>query len=357
MAQSFNSTNYSIFSTIVESPESKIAKALALALVALVAVAGNCLVIAAVFQNAKIRTVTNYLIVNMAVADLLYIIIALPPFYLDIFDFYEWTFNSQAKRVYFCKVVHFGQYFFVTVSVLTLAATALDRFFAIALPLRKVFTKKAFYVIVSIIWFVGALVAAPVIYAQKIKKFGDSYYCDEDWGPLFNSTTASRVYTLFLFSVVYCVPFLAMTIMYTIICKKLWQRRIPGEQNRNSCKAMTKSRKKVVKMLIVVVIAFIICWLPVQILSFLWEYEENIKFPPIVNFLCQLLMRAHASMSPCIYAVFSGNYRAGFKKALFYCCGGKNKYIHGDNCSRRATISNAEGRRGTVLLSKQTRLF
>ncbi|XP_020902804.1 RYamide receptor-like isoform X1 [Exaiptasia diaphana] len=349
-------------SFMVESPESKIMKAVAISIVGLVAVVGNCLVMAAVFQSTKLQTVTNYLIVNMAVSDLLYIIIALPPFYFDLFELYEWTFSTHINRVYFCKIVHFGQYSLPTVSVLTLATIAVDRFFAIAIPLRRIFTKKAFYIIATAIWLIGAAVASPMFYAQKIKydDMSGHYYCDEDWSPAFEDTRlASRIYTLLLFSVVYCVPFMAMTIMYTIICKKLWKRKIPGEQNETNNKTLTESRKKVVKMLIVVLIAFIVCWLPIQIISFVWEYA-GVDIPLVVYFICGFLIRTHASLSPCIYAIFSANYRAGFKKALCYCCVKKNdQLIRNDTCSRRPTSyhhidsrRNNNGRKDTLVILK-----
>lgn len=346
-----------------DSVASKIAKLFALSVVVLVAILGNCLVMAAVYQNSKIQTVTNYLIVNMAVADVFYTLIAVPPLYFEVFQLYKWCFDSHAKRVYFCKVVHFGQYFFMTVSVLTLATIAIDRFFAIAKPMRRIFTKQAFYCIVSSIWIIGGAVAAPMIYVKKIKydNTSNNYFCDEDWSPAFQDThQASRTYTLVLFSVVYCVPFFAMSIMYTIICKKLWTRKIPGEQNKQTCKTLLESRKKVVKMLIVVLIAFIVCWLPIQIQSFIWEYDQTVKFSPVTVFVFMFLMRAHSSLSPCIYAMFSANYRAGFKKALCYCCMTKNNdYLIGnDSYTKRMTSyhhvdsNRSHGRHNTLLILK-----
>ena len=49
------------------------------AIVFLAGIAGNLLVCLAVIQNPRMRTVTNLLIVNLAVADLLVIVICLPP--------------------------------------------------------------------------------------------------------------------------------------------------------------------------------------------------------------------------------------------------------------------------------------
>ncbi|KAJ8669369.1 hypothetical protein QAD02_000628 [Eretmocerus hayati] len=48
-------------------------------IVFIVGLVGNALVCIAVYRNHQMRTVTNYFIVNLAVADLLVIVICLPP--------------------------------------------------------------------------------------------------------------------------------------------------------------------------------------------------------------------------------------------------------------------------------------
>ncbi|XP_031552163.1 RYamide receptor-like [Actinia tenebrosa] len=352
-----NQTNVSLHSDFVdqndESVESKIAKAVAFGIVFLVAVLGNFLVIVAVIQNQRIHTVINYLIVNMAIADLLYIIMVMPPMYIEIFNYYDWAMGTYARGVYFCKVVHFCHYLFVVVSVLTLAAIAVDRFCAIVLPLKRIVTKQVFYVIIPVIWLVASGMAAPVFYAQKIIENSKGFLsCEEDWSPAFETRKASRVYSAMLFAIAYCVPFLAITIMYTMICRKLWMRKIPGERDAKSRKGIVESRKKVVKMLIAVVIAFVVCWLPVQVTTFMWEYKEHsLSIPPFVYFTCKFLMRAHASVSPCMYAAFNENYRTGFKKALTCCRKSKrdnytNSRIH---LHRKESGSETGGRRGTVV--------
>ena len=47
--------------------------------VLLVGVAGNVLVIAVMSKSPRMRTVTNYFITNLAIADLLVLVVCLPP--------------------------------------------------------------------------------------------------------------------------------------------------------------------------------------------------------------------------------------------------------------------------------------
>ena len=64
---------------------------------------GNFLVCFAVWRNHSMRTVTNYFIVNLAIADLLVVIICLPPTVLgDVTE--TWYLGSVM-----CKIVHYMQ--------------------------------------------------------------------------------------------------------------------------------------------------------------------------------------------------------------------------------------------------------
>lgn len=72
-------------------------------LVFVVGLVGNSLVCIAVFRNRSMRTVTNYFIMNLAIADFLVILICLPPTVIwDVTS--TWFFGNVA-----CKVVLYLQ--------------------------------------------------------------------------------------------------------------------------------------------------------------------------------------------------------------------------------------------------------
>ncbi|KAL4089976.1 hypothetical protein QTP88_024903 [Uroleucon formosanum] len=73
-------------------------------MVFVVGLIGNALVCVAVYRNRTMRTVTNYFIVNLAVADFLVILICLPP--TVVWDVTEtWFMGTLA-----CKMVLYFQY-------------------------------------------------------------------------------------------------------------------------------------------------------------------------------------------------------------------------------------------------------
>ena len=69
----------------------------------IVGLVGNFLVCFAVWRNLSMRTVTNYFIVNLAIADILVVIICLPPTVLgDVTE--TWYLGAVM-----CKIVHYMQ--------------------------------------------------------------------------------------------------------------------------------------------------------------------------------------------------------------------------------------------------------
>ncbi|GJQ82418.1 hypothetical protein Trydic_g11833 [Trypoxylus dichotomus] len=72
-------------------------------LVFVIGLVGNALVCIAVYRNRSMRTVTNYFIMNLAIADFLVILICLPPTVIwDVTS--TWFFGNVA-----CKVVLYLQ--------------------------------------------------------------------------------------------------------------------------------------------------------------------------------------------------------------------------------------------------------
>lgn len=272
----------------------QIIKTVATVLVMIGSFFGNSLVICVVLQSLRMRTVTNYLIVNMACADILYTLVATPPLFVMIFEGFSWAMSNRGLGIFFCQVVNFGQYMLVPVSVLTLAAIAFDRFFAILIPLKRIINKRVFNWILAVIWVTSIAVATPMLCVLRVIEDEEgSLTCIENWEPAFDNETASKNYALILFSVVFCLPICVITVLYTVICRHLWYMKPPGETEREESKNLLKrrnSRRKVVKMLITVVVVFIVSWLPWQIATFMFFFRDA-DVSESLYFACEILDR------------------------------------------------------------------
>ncbi len=128
---------------------------LALTLVILFTIGGNLLVCIVIRTNRKLRTCTNYFIASLATADLLLGCLVLPFSVVQTLD-PHWPFGAI-----FCNVYTSSDVMLCTVSILTLFAISLDRYFAVTLPLRytQKMNGKIVLLVCSGIWTFSAVMA------------------------------------------------------------------------------------------------------------------------------------------------------------------------------------------------------
>ncbi|CAJ0559886.1 unnamed protein product, partial [Mesorhabditis spiculigera] len=98
--------------------------------IAILAVFGNLLVIFVTIKKLRTRSVTTYFIINLAFADLLTGIFAIP-FKFQAALFQEWFLPSAL-----CKIVPYTESVTLSVSVFTLTASAIHEFGTVFSPKR-----------------------------------------------------------------------------------------------------------------------------------------------------------------------------------------------------------------------------
>lgn len=101
------------------------------------ALAGNGVVCYIVYSSPRMKTVTNYFIVNLAVGDILMSLFCVPFSFFPTLLLQYWPFGSLL-----CHLVNYSQAISVLVSAYTLVAISIDRYIAILWPLRPRITKR-----------------------------------------------------------------------------------------------------------------------------------------------------------------------------------------------------------------------
>lgn len=118
---------------------------------------GNILLIIVILRNRGLRTATNLLIANMALADFLTLLIC--PTLFMIHDFYQ---NYELGSVG-CKMEGFLEGLFLITSVLNLIAVSYDRLTAIVLPQEAKLTVRGVKFVIAASWVIGILMALPLL--------------------------------------------------------------------------------------------------------------------------------------------------------------------------------------------------
>ena len=279
----------------------------------LFAVTGNLLVLAVVYKNQTMRKTINFFIANMAFSDLIFTIVSIPRVVTILLFGYKWLVRGSLGWI-FCRVVPFLMEITIIVSVLTIVAISLDRFLAVSFPLRSYINKRLCLLFISAMWLVAITVEIPTLLATDLETFQGESYCVVDLDLAFGAGSG-EIYFKFVFIVLYAIPF-AVTCIFNIAIIAIMRRRdIPGDTISDACnRHREKTNRKVVRMVLVVVATFLLCWSLYFILMVL--RENGIQVSCDVLYLRLLLAHFNAALTPLLYATFSENYRQGFGEIL-----------------------------------------
>ena len=298
------------------------------------ALIGNIVVIYIVCTVNHMRSSTNTLIANMAVADLLMTIdipYILKHFYVD----QKW-FGTFMGTV-LCKFFNSAQVGSLTASVFSLVSISLDRSFAILFPMKTVMTKNVVRFAIAVVWLGALAFSLPLMVVSKIKqlKGTDFLSCAEFWAPMSAST-----YSLVLIIGGYIIPLIIIAVAYSLTGIRLWSRQLPGHKNLVSNKKAQTSSRRATAMLITVVIVFALSWLPFQTLEMLRGFNETLfsSLPIKLRFTTPWFGYANSAVNPILYVIFSENYRKEFYRIL--CRGPSRK-----DRNRKAVIEGVRAQR------------
>lgn len=297
------------------------ARAASVLLVIILSLVGNIFVLYVVRNNIKLHTVTHYLIVNLAVVDLLITVFNMSVLLKTEVTGNDEVFGGIAGQIY-CVGIIVVLNLCVVCSILIMTAIAVERFCSIVFPFKRIITFKLAKAIVAGIWLCSFLVTIPFFFHIKVVDYyGDGvFYCVEDWSPL-DTIRASQVFQIVFFVLVYACPLIAIFVLYSCIGIKLWRRQTKRQVSSfGNSHRRTRMTVQVTKMLIVSVMVFAICWLPQHVVLFINYFMLHICPPEFLWFGGTLLAYANSAMNPIIYVAFHSEYRKQFKVVVVRCC-------------------------------------
>ncbi|XP_066290642.1 neuropeptide FF receptor 2-like [Branchiostoma lanceolatum] len=285
--------------------------AVAYGLVSLMCIMGNALVCVVVAKNKSMRTVTNYLIVNMAVSDLLVGVVCTPVTLVDNLTI-GWMFGAVM-----CKLIPIVQGISFAASVLTLVAIAVDRYLAVITPTESKLTNMRTFVIIVVIWLSAVAMMSPLAFV--IQYDDEKHFCDEKWATL----DGQKNYTLSLFVLCYVAPLTAITVMYIRVAVRLYQSSmrssVQGATRRGvgNKRAKLGNKVRVFKMLVVVVVLFTLLHLPLHTVTMLADYGnleiEDLKRLYFYGYpVAHWLTFFNSCVNPIVYGCMNRNFRSGF---------------------------------------------
>uniref|UniRef100_A0A3Q1FVH3 Dopamine receptor D2 like n=1 Tax=Acanthochromis polyacanthus TaxID=80966 RepID=A0A3Q1FVH3_9TELE len=232
---------------------------------------GNVLVCVAVSRERVLQTTTNYLIVSLAVSDLLLATLVMPwVVYLEVVG--EWRFS-----LIHCDILLTLDVMMCTASILNLCAISIDRYTAVAMPLlynTRYSSRRRVAVMIAVVWFLSFAISCPLLFGLNNTGTTCSF--------------ADPAFVVYSSVASFYVPFIVTLLVYAQICVVLRKR---GRRTAPPCRhgLLTQSETLVKEALVH----------PVEVEpgQFLPRTEQSLPPPPAPQTSSSHSRRARISLS------------------------------------------------------------
>ncbi|XP_078373896.1 neuropeptide receptor 22-like [Oculina patagonica] len=301
---------------------SKGAKIAAYLIIFLACLLGNSLLIAVVYKNAnqRMRTASNYFIVNMACADMFLVAYMIPQnMILTAYD-HRWLINGVAGEV-FCSLFFFAGQMSILVSTGSLFFIALDRYFLVFYPLKRMITLRTARRIIAAVWTFAIIFTAPLFIMGSLIEVRTGYLVCT-----FNFSIIGLViaYYLFCFIPIILIPLIIIIILYIAIGFKIKRATPPGNQLPSTQERRERMTHKVLTMLVAVVVVLIVFRFPLLVgLLACFTGLTDLCRKPDYMFVAWFLTFSSSAVNPFIYFIFNEQFRHGARvvlERLIPCC-------------------------------------
>ena len=190
----------------------RIGETFAYCLLFLVSLVGNTFIAIIVFKTKTLRKPINFLIVNMAMSDML-VPIFLFPRELILTYTRSWLMGGPLGQV-LCKLSIYASYLSFTVSIQSLVLIAVDRFGAVMFPLRSPLINSErcqFFILAT--WIIAIAIFCLNLFASKVIDSPEGLACVADWKGALGEASSYKNFVLVMQVIIFYVPLVFITIL------------------------------------------------------------------------------------------------------------------------------------------------
>ncbi|NXE57309.1 GNRR2 protein, partial [Casuarius casuarius] len=283
------------------------------------------------------RPRVRLLMANLAAADLLVTVVVMP---LDA----AWNVTVQwyggdaaCRALMFLKLAAMYASAFVTVVI------ALDRHAAIVTPLAVGRAERKSKAMLCAAWALSAVLALPQVGSGRRRGMrmegGRALTAPALQAFVFRTVSRSRprrfvqcatvgsfaahwqetLYNMFTFACLFLLPLLVMVLCYGRILAAISGRMKDAGassrevQLRRSYNNIPRARMRTLKMSIVIVLTFIVCWTPYYLLGLWYWFSPEMltreKVPPALSHILFLFGLFNTCLDPLVYGLFTVHFR------------------------------------------------
>uniref|UniRef100_A0A3B5AZU4 Type II GnRH receptor n=1 Tax=Stegastes partitus TaxID=144197 RepID=A0A3B5AZU4_9TELE len=271
----------------------------------------NLVVLWAACNGGKRKSHVRILIMNLTVADLLVTFIVMP---VDaVWNItVQWQAGDVACRLLmFMKLVAMYSCAFVTVVI------SLDRQSAILNPLGISEAKRKSKIMLTVAWTMSVILSLPQMFIfHNVTITVPENFTQCTTHGSFVQRWQETLYNMFTFVCLFLLPLAIMIFCYTRILIEI-SKFSKDVHLRRSHNNIPKARMRTLKMSIVIVTSFIICWTPYYLLGlWYWLFPEKME-ETVSHSLTHMLFifgLFNACLDPITYGLFTIHLHQGLKR-------------------------------------------
>ncbi|XP_053560269.1 alpha-1D adrenergic receptor [Bombina bombina] len=357
-----------------------------LAIFILFAIVGNIMVILSVACNRQLQTVTNYFIINLAIADLLLSTTVLPfSATLEVLGF--WAFG----RI-FCDIWAAVDVLCCTASIMSLCIISIDRYIGVKYSIKypTIMTEKKAVIILIVLWLSSMVISIGPLLGWKEPPPKDDRECSitEEPGYAIFSSLFSFYLPLLVILVMYFRVYVvarrttksleagvkkernkSMEVVLRIHCRSVMEDSSSSTRNKHNFRSSLSVRllkfsreKKAAKTLAIVVGIFILCWCPFFLVLPLGSLFPSLKPSDSVFKVIFWLGYFNSCVNPIIYPCSSKEFKRAFTRLLRCQCRRRRRplwrvYDHQWRSSMNSSGRGSDGEHHTNFSSRNSSLI
>ncbi|XP_017789640.1 PREDICTED: gonadotropin-releasing hormone II receptor [Habropoda laboriosa] len=266
---------------------------------------GNTTVLLIVCRKRASKSRIHTMLMHLAIADLLVTFLIMP---LEI----GWAITVSWKAGdAMCRIMAFFRMFGLYLSSFILVCISMDRYYAVIRPLQLWDVDRRGKIMLSFAWIGSVVCSVPQIIIFHVEAHPVyARYLQCVTFNVFPTHTHLVSYTLFGMLMMYWFPLLVIIYAYISILLEICKRSKKSEVDkirRSSVGFLTRAKIRTLKMTVIIVAVFFICWTPYYVMS-LWYWIDKDSAKNVDQRIQKglfLFACTNSCMNPIVYGAFN----------------------------------------------------
>ncbi|XP_069792997.1 rhodopsin [Narcine bancroftii] len=289
----------------------------------------NFLTLFVTIQHKKLRQPLNYILLNLAIADL-----------FMVFGGFTTTIVTSMNGYFIfgpagCNFEGFFATLGGEVALWCLVVLAIERYVVVCKPMSNFrFGSQHAIIGVAFTWIMALSCAGPPLFGwSRYIPEGMQCSCGVDYYTL-KPEVNNESFVIYMFTVHFSLP---LTVIFFCYGRLVCTVKEAAAQQQES-ESTQRAEREVTRMVVIMVIAFLVCWLPYAGVAVYIFTNQGSEFGPIFMTIPAFFAKSSALYNPLIYILMNKQFRNCMITTV--CCG-KNPFEEDESASASASKTEA----------------